>query len=48
MRPPEWRERLQHLVARFPALGLSGDVTALTAAEAWAVFRYLSPLAEGS
>ena len=48
MKPLEWRERLQHLIARFPELGLSGDVAALSTAEAWGLFRFLSRLAEGT
>jgi hypothetical protein len=48
MMPPDWRERLPWLVARFSHLGISADASALSAAEAWALFRYLSRLAEGA
>jgi hypothetical protein len=47
MRPLDWRERLQHLIARFPELGVGTDVAALSVAEAWALFRCLSRLAGG-
>jgi hypothetical protein len=48
MKPLEWRERLQHLIARFPELGVSADVAAVSTAEARALFRYLGRLAGGA
>jgi hypothetical protein len=48
MRPLDWPERLQQLVAQFPELGVSADVAALSIAEAWGLFCYLSRLAKGA
>jgi hypothetical protein len=44
----EWRERLQWLIARFPEQCVGADLAALSTAEAWGLFRYLSRLAEGA
>jgi hypothetical protein len=48
MRPLDWRECLPWLIARFPELGVSADVAALSTAEAWGLFRYLGRLAGGA
>ncbi|MBE0547036.1 MAG: hypothetical protein IH627_05110 [Rubrivivax sp.] len=43
-----WPERLQCLAARLPGLGLGADLTALTTAELWGLYRFLSRLADGA
>ena len=48
MSAPDWFIRLQMLVLRFPELGIGGDLSALTTAEAWGLFLYLSRLADGA
>ena len=48
MRPAAWLERLQCLVARFPELGMGADLAALTAADLWGLYRFLSRVADGA
>ena len=47
MNPPAWLERLQWLAARFSGQGMGADVFALSVADAWGLYRYLSRLAAG-
>lgn len=42
-----WLEDLQALAARFVGLGIGPDLAALTMAEAWGLYRYLTRLAGG-
>ena len=48
MRPPAWLERLQWLAERLPGYGMGADLAALSIADAWGLFRYLSRLADGA
>ena len=48
MRPAAWLERLQCLAARFPELGMGADLAALTAADLWGLYRFLSRVADGA
>lgn len=48
MRPPAWLERLQCLAARFPGLGIGPELAALSLAEAWGLYLFLSRLADGA
>ena len=36
-----WQERLMRLSVRLPAYGMSSDLTMLSTAELWALYRYL-------
>lgn len=45
MKPQHWRSHLAMLAARFSSLGIGPDLTALTMAEAWGLYGYLSRLA---
>jgi hypothetical protein len=42
-----WLEDLQALAARFGAHGIGPDLAALTLAEAWGLYRFLSRVAGG-
>ena len=48
MTPAAWLERLQGLAARFPGLGIGPDLAALSAADLWGLYRFLSRLADGA
>ncbi len=48
MRPAVRLERLQCLAARFPELGMSADLAALSAADLWGLYRFLSRIADGA
>ena len=48
MSAPDWFIRLQSLVLRFPELGITGDLSMLTMAEAWGLYLFLSRLADGA
>lgn len=48
MRPPAWLDRLQCLAARLPGLGIGPELAALSMAEAWGVYLFLSRLADGA
>ena len=48
MKAPAWLERLQCLVARFPECGVGPDLGALSTADAWGLYRFLSRLANGA
>ena len=48
MSAPDWFIRLQTLVLRFPEQGFGSDLSALTTAEAWGLYLYLSRLADGA
>lgn len=43
----DWRERLHMLCNRFAHLGTGADIAALSAIEAWGLYRFLSRLADG-
>lgn len=43
----DWLERLQCLSARLSYLGIGADLAALSAIEAWGLYRFLSRLADG-
>lgn len=47
MRPPGWLDKLQCLAARFSESGVNPDLVALSAAEAWGLYRFLRQVAEG-
>lgn len=46
MTAPDWLERLLWLAARYPQAGISPDLAVLAMAVLWAVYRFLSHLAE--
>lgn len=46
--PAAWMERLYSLAARFPQLGIGGDLAALPAADLWGLYRFLSRIADGA
>lgn len=48
MRPADWLERLQCLAARLPELGMGADLAALSAADLWGLYRFLSRMADGA
>jgi hypothetical protein len=48
MRPPAWLDRLQCLAQRLPGLGVGPDLFALSTAELWALYRFLSRMAAQS
>ena len=48
MRPAAWVERLRWLVARFPEFGVAPDLAALSAAELYGLYRFLSRAADGA
>jgi hypothetical protein len=43
--PLHWHEHLTMLAARFSHLGFGPDLAALTVAEAWGLYSYLTRLA---
>ena len=45
MNGPQWLEDLQALAARCTGLGIGPDLAALTLAEAWGLYRFLSRMA---
>lgn len=47
MNAPGWVQHLQALAARFGAHGIGPDLAALTLAEAWGLYRFLSRIAGG-
>lgn len=47
MTAPTWLERLQWLAARFPEHGIGTDLAALSAADLWGLYRFLTRIAEG-
>ena len=47
MNAPAWLEDLQALAARFAGLGIGPDLAALTLAEAWGLYQFLSRVAGG-
>lgn len=47
MKPAAWLERLQCLAARFPELCLGSDLAALSVADLWGLYRFLSRMADG-
>ena len=40
-----WLDRLQCLIARLPELGIGADLAALSAADLWGLYRFLSRVA---
>lgn len=48
MRPATWLERLPWLAARFPECGLGADLAALSAADLWGLYLFLSRIADGA
>jgi len=46
MNDENWLERLQILLARYSALGVSGDIAELSLIELWGLYRFLSHLAD--
>jgi len=48
MSPGAWLERLHWLIGRLPGTGLGPDLSALSTAELWGLYRYLSRLADGA
>ena len=47
MKPPAWLERLQWLALRFPEFGIGSDLSTLSAADLWGLYRFLSRAADG-
>ena len=47
MRPAAWLDRLQCLATRFPEFGVGADLAALSAADLWGLYRFLSRIADG-
>ena len=45
---PAWLDRLECLAARFPELCLGTDLAALSVAELWGLYRFLSRIANGA
>jgi hypothetical protein len=41
----DWMRKLYHLMYRFENLGITADIAAMSAVEAWGLYRYLSRLA---
>ena len=41
MTPGTWLERLESLSVRLPAYGMSADLTLLSTAERWGLYRFL-------
>lgn len=41
----DWMSKLYHLVYRFQSLGITADIAAMSAVEAWGLYCYLSRLA---
>ena len=48
MRPTAWLERFESLAARFPELYLGTDLAALSLAELWGLYGFLSRIADGA
>jgi hypothetical protein len=48
MTPGGWLERLQWLAARFPEHGIGADLAALSAADLWGLYRFLTRIADGA
>ena len=48
MKAPAWLERLHCLAARFPEYGIGADLFALSAADAWGLYRFLARVADGA
>jgi hypothetical protein len=48
MSPAAWLERLHCLAARLPELGIGADLAALSAADLWGLYRFLSRIADGA
>ena len=48
MRPTDWVERLQWLAARFPELGKGADFAALSVADLYGLYRFLSRAVVGA
>lgn len=46
-RPADWLLQLESLLARFPALGATQDLSALSQSELWGLYCYLSRLNKG-
>jgi len=46
--PESWLQRLYGLVARFPEYGIGADTIALSSADLWGVYRFLSRVADGA
>ena len=47
MRPAAWLERLQCLAARFPEFCIGPDLTVLSAADLYGLYRFLCRAADG-
>ena len=47
MNAPAWLEDLQALAARCTGLGIGPDLTGLTLAGAWGLYRFLARMAGG-
>lgn len=47
MRSGAWLERLQWLASRFPEFGIGHDLAALSAADLYGLYRFLSRVADG-
>ena len=43
---PQWLERLQTRMERFPSFNLCSDIAALSLVELWGAYCYLSRLVE--
>lgn len=48
MSPAAWLDRLQCLAARFPEHGIGADLAALSTADLWGLYRFLSRIADGA
>ena len=46
--PLDWLEQLQILAARFHGYGIGPDLTALSIADLWGLYRFLVRLAAGA
>lgn len=44
---PAWMERLYSLSVRLPDYGMSTDLSALSIAELWSLYRFLQRMAGG-
>ena len=47
MNASDWLECLERLAVRLPAYGMSADLTLLTTAELWGLYRHLVRLTGG-
>ena len=46
MTPAAWEQALARLISRLPQYGVTADLSAMTSAELWGLYRFLTRLAE--